>query len=399
VPPLPAEGDESGELIRLNPRRHGFRFTTGVRNLSAFFTEVQIQLQYNHYRHNEINIEKNEVETAFRNNTFACRILTDHRRVGRFQGTWGASGLYRDYSTRGEELLTPATTHTNFAFFGLEKVTFERAALQFGGRIERNAYSPTGNRSRSFTGFSGGVGLRVGLWENGALTANYTHSYRAPALEELYNFGPHPGTLLFEIGSADLNRELTNGIEVNVGHQSRRIRANARFYYYDIRSFIFPALTGEFEAGLAVGVFTQGDARFLGTETQLDINLHPNLWFYSQLDYTNAELKTGLPLPRIPPLRARVALEGTFRRLRLMPEVILANRQERVFTLEEPTAGYTVVNLIGSYTVTTSHTAHVFSVTGFNLGDRLYRNHLSFIKAFAPEIGRGVRLTYTMRFF
>jgi iron complex outermembrane receptor protein len=41
----------------------------------------------------------------------------------------------------------------------------------------------------------------------------------------------------------------------------------------------------------------------------------------------------------------------------------------------------------------------VFSVTGFNLGDRLYRNHLSFIKAFAPEIGRGVRFTYTMRFF
>jgi iron complex outermembrane receptor protein len=148
-----------------------------------------------------------------------------------------------------------------------------------------------------------------------------------------------------------------------------------------------------------VGVFTQGDARFLGTEAQLDINLHPNLWFYSQLDYTNAELKTGLPLPRIPPLRARVALEGTFKGLRLMPELLMANRQDRVFTLEEPTAGYTVVNLVGSYTVTTSHTAHVFSVTGFNLGDRLYRNHLSFIKAFAPEIGRGVRFTYTMRFF
>ena len=45
------------------------------------------------------------------------------------------------------------------------------------------------------------------------------------------------------------------------------------------------------------------------------------------------------------------------------------------------------------------HLAHTLSVTGFNLGDRLYRNHLSFIKDFAPEIGRGVRLTYTLRFF
>jgi iron complex outermembrane receptor protein len=35
----------------------------------------------------------------------------------------------------------------------------------------------------------------------------------------------------------------------------------------------------------------------------------------------------------------------------------------------------------------------------FNAGDRLYRNHLSFIKEQAPEIGRGVKFTYTMRFF
>lgn len=418
VPPIPADDDddeqaerrrageflrpkggEPGELVRLNPRRHGFRFTTGARNLDALFTDVQAQFQYNRYRHDEIKIEENEVETAFRNDTFAYRVFADHRRVGRLQGTLGFSGFYRDYSTRGDETLTPATTQTNFAFFGLEKASFERVTLQFGGRVERNAYSPTAARARSFTGFSGGVGVRVGLTDDTAFTVNYTHAYRAPALEELYNFGPHPGTFLFEIGDDDLKRELTNGVEVGVRRQSRRIRANASFYYYDIRSFVFPALTGEFEDGLPVGVFTQGDARFWGTEAELDVNLHPNLWFYGRLDYTNAELKAGLPLPRIPPLRARVALEGTFRGLRLMPELLMANRQERVFTLEEPTAGYAVVNVVGSYTITTPHTAHVFSVTGFNLGDRLYRNHLSFIKAFAPEIGRGVRLSYTMRFF
>jgi iron complex outermembrane receptor protein len=43
--------------------------------------------------------------------------------------------------------------------------------------------------------------------------------------------------------------------------------------------------------------------------------------------------------------------------------------------------------------------AHVFGIDAFNLGDRLYRNHLSFIKDRAPEIGRGVRFTYTVRFF
>jgi iron complex outermembrane receptor protein len=41
----------------------------------------------------------------------------------------------------------------------------------------------------------------------------------------------------------------------------------------------------------------------------------------------------------------------------------------------------------------------MFSVNLYNAGDRLYRNHLSFIKEFAPEIGRGVQFSYTIRFF
>jgi iron complex outermembrane receptor protein len=38
-------------------------------------------------------------------------------------------------------------------------------------------------------------------------------------------------------------------------------------------------------------------------------------------------------------------------------------------------------------------------VNVFNASDRLYRNHLSFIKEFAPEMGRGVRFSYTMHFY
>ncbi len=83
---------------------------------------------------------------------------------------------------------------------------------------------------------------------------------------------------------------------------------------------------------------------------------------------------------------------------RRVPELILANRQDRVFDNETPTAGYAVFNLNASYTFMTGRVAHIFSAGGYNLGDRLYRNHLSFIKDFAPEAGRGVRLNYSLRF-
>ena len=35
----------------------------------------------------------------------------------------------------------------------------------------------------------------------------------------------------------------------------------------------------------------------------------------------------------------------------------------------------------------------------FNIGDRLYRNHTNFIKDLVPEIGRGIRFSYAMKFF
>lgn len=46
-----------------------------------------------------------------------------------------------------------------------------------------------------------------------------------------------------------------------------------------------------------------------------------------------------------------------------------------------------------------SHYAHVFGVSVFNAGNSLYRNHLSFIKDLAPEMGRGIRFSYSLRTF
>ena len=137
-----------------------------------------------------------------------------------------------------------------------------------------------------------------------------------------------------------------------------------------------------------------------GAEARLEIGLHRNLWWISKLDYVNAELnETETPLPRIPPLRGIIGLEATFKGLRLYPELVMTDHQTRLFPTETSTAGYAVFNLTASYTIAQQHVAHTFSVNTFNVGNALYRNHLSFIKEFAPEIGRGVRFTYTARFY
>ncbi|HYO91919.1 MAG TPA: TonB-dependent receptor, partial [Pyrinomonadaceae bacterium] len=253
---------------------------------------------------------------------------------------------------------------------------------------------------RSFTGFSGAIGLRVPTWTGGAIVANYSHSYRAPSLEELYNNGPHPGNLAFEIGNANLRRELGDGLDFGLRHSSNRLRFEANGFYYRIRDFVFLAPTGDIEDDLIVAEYRQGTTRYAGAEAQLDVALHQSLWLNLGLDYVNAELiEDGTPLPRIPPLRGRVGLELRYKGLLLNPEVVMAEDQNRLFPTETRTAGYTVFGISGSYLIARQHAAHIISFNAFNLGDRLYRNHLSFIKEFAPEMGRGLRVTYTLRFF
>ena len=77
----------------------------------------------------------------------------------------------------------------------------------------------------------------------------------------------------------------------------------------------------------------------------------------------------------------------------------MANSRTDIFSAETNTAGYALLNLNASYTIPQQHFAHHLSVEFFNIGDRLYRNHLSFIKDLAPEIGRGVRFGYAVKFF
>lgn len=400
--PRAAGEDEDGrehESPVLNMTRSSLRFNGAVKNLGPAFEQLEFDFGYSDYSHREV--EGAVVGTEFFNKQFTCSGTFDQRRRGPWSGRFGLWGLQRSYKTAGEEALAPPVDHSAFALFGLEEFSWERARLQFGGRWERNRYSPGGLRQRTFSGLSASAGLMLPLWTNGSLVSNYIHSYRAPALEELYNHGPHPGNLLFEIGNPDLKRERGDGVEMSLRHQGRNLRAEANLFRYHMHDFVFFLPTGEVNGGLPVALFSQSGARFAGTEARVQARVKGPLWALAGFDYVDANLTAAgrRNLPRIPPARGRFGLDWFWKSLSLRPELILANRQWQVAPNEEPTAGYAVVHLNASYTLTRGHVLHTFNVNSFNLGNRLYRNHLSFIKDVAPELGRGIRFAYTIRFF
>ncbi len=254
-------------------------------------------------------------------------------------------------------------------------------------------------RDREFEGASASIGLHADLGAGNALVANLTRSHRAPAIEELYNFGPHVGTLSFDIGNPDLDAESTIGLDVSLRHRGDRVRGDLNFFVYNIDNFIFGDHTGEVADNLPVFDILQGDSRFSGFDARSSVRLAGLTWLTLGLGYVDARLTTtDEALPRIPPLRGTLELDIPYGGFTLSPQVEFAGRQADVFRGETETGGYSVVNLRASYVWPRQHTAHILSFSGYNLTNALYRNHTSFIKDRAPEMGRGVRMNYSVRF-
>ncbi len=390
-------GHDHGEDVDLAYRRHQTRFTGSLRDL-GMFEQATLKLNYTDWNHREL--EGAEIGTEFFNKQFIYRGEFQQKRRGVRSGTLGFWGMTRNFKSEGAEALSPPVDQTAFAAFGLQQFDFEKMRFQFGGRVENNRFSATGLRNRAFTGFSGSAGINVPVWSGGVIAANATHSYRAPSLEELYFNGPHAGTGLFEVGNQNLVRERSLGLDFSVRHQGRRLRGEMNFFNYSIADFIYYAPTGDFEDGLPEAKVLQAGARYTGSEMRVSAALNGKVWLNLGMDTVIAQLTANsTSLPRIPPVRGRVGFDFNHKGWSARPELILARSQRRIYSTETETAGYVAPNLTASYSIARRHALHVLGVNFFNMSNRLYRNHLSLIKDFAPEIGRGARVHYTVHFY
>ena len=143
----------------------------------------------------------------------------------------------------------------------------------------------------------------------------------------------------------------------------------------------------------------QGDSRFVGFDGRASVRIAGGTWATLGIGRVDARLTTtDEALPRIPPLRGTLSVDLPYGGFTLSPRLMFAGRQDEVFRGETGTDGYTVVDLRASYVWPRLRTAHILSFTASNLTNVLYRNHTSFIKDRAPEMGRSVRVSYALRF-
>ncbi|NNE67987.1 MAG: TonB-dependent receptor [Pyrinomonadaceae bacterium] len=408
LPPLP------DEQIDIDMDRNNFRFVGGFRDVKGPISRGTFTVDFTDYQHFEVETEDgvDEIATSFFNDTFSYRAIFNQKDFEKLSGQFGFEGYRRSYLTVGaESLIDGRVRQNNFAVFGLQSLNFEKVALQFGARVESNRYRPANGvlPDLSFTGLSASVGVRFEVWKDASIVASFSSSYRPPALEELYNNGPHIGTVLFEIGDANLQHERSNGFELSFRQRSNRVRFNGSFFYNDIKDFIYGAPVDEdgdgrvdVEDGLPIAGFVQGDARYVGADASLEADINNNFGVFVVGDIVDAELKTpGFSPPRIAPARLRAGVDIRYKSFSFRPEGVFVSERGAgdIFALESPTDGYSLFNINGSYAFVVNKTAHIITFGGQNLTNKLYRNHSNFLKDIVPQPGRGFKVSYTVRLF
>jgi iron complex outermembrane receptor protein len=389
----------------LHPRRHRVDLRGEKRNMDGFLSGIKFQGGYRDYKHDEIEAS-GDIATTFKNRVTEGNVYLNHRAYGPLSGTFGVRGEYRDYSSAGEEALAPPTTQKSVSGFLYEELTFRHVSLQFGGRLDHSAFDPDGNAverpdvtQRDFTNFSGSAGALGYLRDDLTIALNLARAARNPSLEELYNFGAHVGNFAFEIGDPMLPTEVAYGADLSLRYRAARFSGTGTVFVNRIDRFIFPFQTGEVAEDLPVVNFTSADSTFTGFEAHVDAKLTDAFGLVLGGDAVRGELRNGGgALPRIPPYRVWAGLRYEHKGLHVEGEVKNVGRQDRVYGAETPTDGYTVVNAHASYQITSGHSVHTVTLRSDNIGDELYRNHLSYIKDLTPEMGRSLKLVYGVRF-
>ncbi len=386
--------------IRLTPERHAFSARAGGRNLDGWLQSYRTTLGVRAYQHSEL--EGDEVGTTFHNDTVEGEVLLSHKRTGRLVGSFGGWFLNRAFEAVGAEALSPPVDQRAAAAFLYEEVESPHATLQFGGRVDHSRFEPVVGRERTFNEWSGSVGLLlkpVAARDNVVVALNLARASRHPSLEELYYLGPHPGNLSFEIGNAELAAEHALGFDVAVRARGDRFEGEVSLFRNDIANYIFRQPTGDIEDDFPVVRNIGADSVLTGVEAHGDVKLTPEFTAELTYDMVRGTLKdSGDPLPRIPPQRLLVGLTYQKNAFQIGGSAQIVSHQTRVFGEEVPTDGYTTAKFFTTYSFEKAGVLHTVTARLDNATDRLYRNHLNYLKELLPETGRSFKVVYAFGF-
>ncbi len=423
-------GTVAEPTVSIDMQSSRWDFAGEMRELGSMIRALKFKVGKTDYEHTEL--DAGVPATRFSNKGHDVHLEATHGKLGPLQGAFGVQVTRFDFSALGAEAFVPSTsTNTRAAFF-FEEWPLGPVKLTFGGRHERSEVSSEGGgvvpfggtwprfdqaQSRSFNGNSGALGAVWNFRPGLALAVNGAYTERAPTYYELFANGPHAATGVYEVGNTAFGKEKSKALDVTLRMKSGKHSGSIGVFQSRFDNFIAlfdsgntRGADGELsppDAGDGTSLNTGEEilpefayravpARFRGIEGEGRFRVMERggtMDLLINASYVRAEdQSSGLPLPRIAPLRYAIGVDYRQDRFGARIDATFVDGQDRVAIGELPTDGYTMLNAAVSYRLPAPGVRLEAFLRGVNLLNEEARNHVSFLKDIAPLGRRSAQL-------
>ncbi len=384
----------------------------------AFADKIKMKFGYTDYQHVELN--GGVPGTTFLNESFESRLELEHTQIDKMKGIIGFQSVNSQFEGLGEEgQIVPKSDIDSYALFAVETFDLAPVKIDVGFRAEGNLISPESHASVSYLPVSGSVSALWDITDQHQINLAFTHSQRAPQLQELFTDGFHHATRSFERGNAGLGKELSNNLDLSYHFNSSWMTAEISLFHNWVNDYIYQQRSSSLLFNAADNSFVtpdtncdecfpildgnQADANFKGFETQTIFPLMQNKYGALDLtlfgDYTRGTFNRGGDVPRMPPLRYGLQLSYEKDEFSTNAKLTRGEAQTNPGTNETETDSYLLLNIGAQYRLAYSDNADILLFAkGKNLLNENIRNSTSYLRNFAPEPGRsaelGIRISY-----
>lgn len=386
-------------------------------------------LNVSHHINDRDEIENNFSQTdlgLLQGNTFyGARIST--KEVKGIDHTFGVQGSYIATSNKAhaEEILIPDAKAYDNGIYYLNGITKGKNFIQTGLRydfrrtvadasapnlVDYGFTLPGEPTSRklgvNFSGFTGSLGYSYDPNEMHRFKFNFSTGFRAPDLAELFSNGNHPGTNRLEKGNVNFGREQSYQVDANYSYTGKYFWLSTSLFSNRVDNFLFFAATGETTtSGLEIWSYNQAPALLYGAEIsarifplgdqKLQINADYSLVRGKRRD--KDEYLTFIPADNVN-LRAQYQISKNGKDNIFIAARMVGN-QERPGLNEERTDGFVLLSAGFSKEVKIGNQAINLGLTGLNLLNEVYVDHMSILRAFnVTHAGRNIMANIQYKF-
>ncbi len=412
---IPPDG-KSNDRVTIDLRQTKYDFKGQLNKPFSWADELRMKFGYTDYKH--VELDNGTPATTFLNKSYESRLELEQQPIGILKGVLGFQSVNSEFAALGDEALVPESDIDSYGLFAVESFDIGALTYELGIRGEWQTISPKDQNSLTYLPVSGSASALWQINDQHQVSLGFTHSQRAPQIQELLSKGVHEATHSYELGNRSLSKELSNNLDLSYRFNASWMSAEINLFHNWVSDYIYQQRSREVfnENGktrtaicpasascLPIEESQQTTATFKGFEAQTIFPLMANNYGALDLtlfgDYTRGTFDNGNDVPRMPPLRYGFQFSYEKDDFTSNLRFTRAEAQNNPGQNETNTKGYLLLNLQAQYRLASFHDSEILLFAkGKNLLNENIRNSTSYLRNFAPEPGRsaelGIRISY-----